>query len=361
MPTIPAFLVHTLHESPNTIVKKTRGDLWYTVNMGTAYAMTTSLREALQAIELEREKSAGFTLPRLQVERLRLGARVRAAHGNARLEGNRLSADEATRVLIDGHKFPGWEGEVLQLKRIYQALEQVDAWGEAGKAPDANSLAKLHAILSGGKRAKPSPFRSDPAIPARLEALFDWLNQAEEPPALQAGIAHYEIYAIQPFDRLNTCLGRLTADWLLGREVYPWLRRAALAEAFANDQPAYQSALAQPETTAWLEHFTQRLATAYSEATRQVEQAAGTAPQPLAAASELPRPDGRARRVLRLFETQDDIAVKDVMRILGLPLNPARQLLESWVQQGWLVHAGLRFRMSETFKQHFAQILHSDR
>jgi len=194
-----------------------------------------------------------------------------------------------------------------------------------------------------------------------MDALFNWLNQTGEPPALQAGIAHYEIDAIQPFPALNTCLGRLTADWLLRRGGYPLGRHAALAEALADDPAAYQSALTQPNATAWLEFFTQRLASAYGEAARRVEQAAGAIPQPRETENELPRPDGRARRVLRLFETQNEIAAKDVIRILGLPPNPARQLLESWVQQGWLVKVGLRYRMSENFKQNFPQLLNSDR
>lgn len=319
--------------------------------------MTASIQDALQAIDVERQKIAGFTLPRLQAERLRLGARVRAAYWNAWLEGNRFSADEAAEVLIDGHKFPGREGDILQLKRTYQALEQVEAWGEATKPVDAKNLAKLHAVLTAGKRARPTAYRPDPSIPAHIDALIKWLNQAEESPALQAGIAHYEINAIQPFLNLNTGLARLVAEWVLYLGGYPLQRQAALAEALAVDLPAYQSAIAQPDATAWLEYFTLRLAAAYAQASQLAEQASSAPLQSDTSGRELPRPDARERRVLNLFETQNEISVKDVVRILSLPPNPARQLLESWVEQGWLVKAGQRYRMSVALKRHYPQIL----
>lgn len=311
-------------------------------------------------MDREREKIAGLTLPRLQAERLRLETRVREATWNARLEGNRLRDGESAEVLIDGHKFPGREGDIVQLKRTYQALEQVEAWVDTAKALDAQNLAKLHTILTAGKRAKPSSYRSDPAVSAEMNALFDWLVQTGEPPALQAGMAHFAIIATQPFSASNAILGRLVADWLLASGGYPLLRYASLAEALAGDPATYPSAIAQPDTTAWLEFFTQRLAISYGEAARRVEQAAGATPQPPETEITLPRPDPRERRVLRLFETQTEITAKDVMRLLDLPPNPARQLLESWVQQGWLVRSGLRYRMSANFKQNLPQILDPD-
>lgn len=58
---------------------------------------------------------------------------------------------------------------------------------------------------------------------------------------------------------------------------------------------------------------------------------------------------------------QDALQAIDVMRQLGAPPNPARQLLESWVEQGWLVKAGQRYRMSVEFKRHYPQILDQNR
>ena len=142
---------------------------------------------------------------------------------------------------------------------------------------------------------------------------------------------------------------------------YPLLRTAALEEAFAADLPAYQAAAGLSELTPWLEYFTSRLAAAYADASLQVSQVAGAAPQPPEAEGELPRPDKRALRVLRLFINQAEISPKDVMNLLDLPPNPARELLESWVRLGWLVKAGARYRLSPFLKQNLQQILEQDR
>lgn len=339
------------------------------------FEITASIQTALQAIIQSRLQIASLALSNLQSEQLRLRARVRAAHFTAWLDGYSLSGEEAGEVLIDGHRMPGREGDSLQLKRAYQALEQVEAWVESKSAIDEKNLRQLHAILAAGRKSRPSTYRTDPAIPGRMNSLLGGLGQ---PPAsaenivLQAGLAEYEINRLQPFARFNARLGRMLATWVLYRGGYPLLHSAALEEAFAADLPAYQAAAALTDATTWLEYFTARLAAAYAEAALQVSQLAGhlasqmpgqaaSAPgQPVETGTSLPRPDARLKRVLRLFETQTEISAKDVMRVLGLPPKPAGELLESWQKQGWLALAGKRYRMSGELKQNFQQLVEQD-
>lgn len=327
------------------------------------FEITASIQQALQAIDQGRAQIASLAISSLQAERLRLRARVRAAHFTAWLDGYGLSADEAAEVLIDGRKLPGREGEIRQLKRAYQALEQIEAWAEADSPLDENNLCRLHAILASGRKSRSSKYRPDPAIPGRIDSLLSWLSQEQipdMPPALLAGMAQFEINAIQPFADFNARLGRMLADWVLNRSGYPLLRTAALEEAFAADLPAYQAAAALDEATPWLEYFTARLAAAYAEAALQASQ---LGPAPIASAdtdATLPRPDARARRVLRLFGSQAEISVKDVRRILGVPPKAAGELLEGWLQQGWLVKAGARYKMSGGLKTNFQQLIEQD-
>jgi len=331
------------------------------------FEITASIQQALQAIDQGSEQIASLIISSLQAERQRLRARVRAAHFTAWLDGYGLSADEAAEVLINGRKLPGREGKILQLKRAYQALEQIEAWTEANSPLDEKNLCRLHAILAGGRKARPSQYRPDPAIPGRIDSMLSWLSQ-EQPPDLTApllaGMAQFEINAIQPFTDFNARLGRMLADWVLERRGYPLLRTAALEEAFAADLPSYQAAAALNEATPWLEYFTARLAAAYAEAALQASQLAGQLAGEVREMDEtgasLPRPDARARRVLRLFATQAEISVKDVRRILGVPPKAAGELLESWLQQGWLVKAGARYRMSGGLKTNFQQFIGQD-
>ena len=51
---------------------------------------------------------------------------------------------------------------------------------------------------------------------------------------------------------------------------------------------------------------------------------------------EIRRLDHRARAVLGLFATREEITSADVARTLGLAARTARNLLSVWVSEGWL-------------------------
>ena len=331
--------------------------------------ITLEIQQSNQAIEQARGQIEAQPLPRLEAERLRTRARVRAAHFSTWLDGSSLSLDEASTVLIDGHKLRGREADVLQLKRAYQALEQVEAWSTSAAALDTDYIRKLHAVLAAGRRAKASLYRPDLQISPRMADLINWLNQPEidqptplaagaMPVPILAGIAHYQINAIQPFSGFNARLGRALATWMLYRGGYPLLRYGSLEQSLAADVPAYHAAAAAPDLTTWLSYFCARLAAAYASASLEVSQLA-TSPNapPTADDSALPILDKRAVRVLRLFATQDEISTKDVMHELGLPPRQASELLEAWVAKSWLAPAGSRYRLSPEFKRNYNQIM----
>jgi len=333
------------------------------------FQITLEIQQANQAIEQAREQIEQLLLPKLQAARLRTQARVRAAHFSTWLDGSSLNLDEAITVLIDGHKLRGREADVLQLKRAYQALEQIETWSTQAAALDEEHIRKLHAVLSAGRRAKASPYLPDPHIPSRMAELVAWLKQPEVeqpaplpggrlPAALVAGVAHYQINAIQPFSGFNARLGRALATWVLFRGGYPLLRSGALEQSLAADVPAYHAAAASPDLTIWLSYFCARLAAAYASAALDVSQlASSSSAPPTAEDSTLPQPDKRALRVLKLFNTQNEITAKDVMRLLELPPRQASELLEAWVTKGWLAPAGARYRLSADFKRNFDQIM----
>ena len=58
----------------------------------------------------------------------------------------------------------------------------------------------------------------------------------------------------------------------------------------------------------------------------------GAPPQP----EPLRRLDRRARVVLGLFATRDEITAADVASALGLAARTARGLLQEWVGEGWV-------------------------
>jgi predicted ArsR family transcriptional regulator len=66
--------------------------------------------------------------------------------------------------------------------------------------------------------------------------------------------------------------------------------------------------------------------------------------------------DRRARRVFALFTKQDRITTSEVAGVLGLSDRMARNLVQAWVTEGWLVvaQASKRSRaygLAESYRQ----------
>jgi Fic family protein len=79
-------------------------------------------------------------------------------------------------------------------------------------------------------------------------------------PALQAGIAHYELARIHPFLDGNGRTARALATLILTKRGFDTKKFFALEEYYNEDRPAYYSALANADAkggdlTEWLEYF----------------------------------------------------------------------------------------------------------
>jgi hypothetical protein len=97
----------------------------------------------------------------------------------------------------------------------------------------------------------------------------------------------------------------------------------------------YYKGRAEADLTPWLEYFIKTLAGVFEmvrqEAARCAKEGVPTEP------AELRRLDRRARLVLGLFAKADRVTTVDVARALGLSERMARNLLQKWVTDGWLL------------------------
>jgi len=71
--------------------------------------------------------------------------------------------------------------------------------------------------------------------------------------------------------------------------------------------------------------------------------------------------DRRARIVLGLFARRDQISAHDVANVLGLSDRQARNLLNDWVEAGWLEVSDRSrktraYRQSEKYRQYIGNI-----
>ena len=358
------------------------------------YTITASIARRLMEIEAARAVVERLPLPPTAEAELRRRARVRSTHFSTRIEGNRLTLDEAEHVISEARlTIEGRERDVREVRNYWNALLRVEDWAAQGKPLTEELIRRLHALVEHGARAKPTPYRDgqnvirDSAtgaivylppeakdVPGLMQALVAWANQAEQaglPIPLIAGLVHYQFVTIHPYFDGNGRTARLLATFILHRGGYGLHGFFSLEEHHARDLASYYRSLvthphhnyyegrADADLTAWLEYFVGLLARVFTlaqeEALRLAEQ------PPLAEPEAVQRLDSRGRRVLALFATTDRITAGQVAQSLGLSQRMARNLLQGWVDDGLLmvVDASRRKRaygLSAIYRQYIGSL-----
>jgi Fic family protein len=323
-------------------------------------------------IEAARAVVEHTPLPPTVEAELRRRARLRSTHYSTRIEGNRLSLAEAEQV-IEGqrHTFQGRERDVGEVQHYWNALIKVEEWAAQKKPLTEELIQRLHALVEHGPRAKPTPYRdgqnvirdvSSGAIVylppeaqdvlALMSALVAWVQQAEKdglPAPLIAGLVHYQFVTIHPYYDGNGRTARLLATFILHRGGYGLNGYFSLEEHHARDLAGYYGSLAvhlhhnyyegraEADLTPWVEYFMKTLAGVFTAAKDEALRYAQSPPPPEPEA--LRRLDRRARLALALFAHTERITAAQVAQTLGLSERMARNLLQNWAADGWLVVA----------------------
>jgi Fic family protein len=320
-------------------------------------------------IEAARAVVEHTPLPPAVEAQLRQRARVRSTHYSTRIEGNRLTLDEAQQVIADRRTaFSGRERDVGEVRNYWNALLRVEEWAAQKLALTEDLIRRLHALVEKSPRAKPSPYRTGQNVirnagsgeivylppeakdvPGLMAGLVKWAAQAEKaalPVPIIAGLVHYQFVTIHPYYDGNGRTARLLATFILQRGGYGLNGFFSLEEHHARDLEGYYRSLAthphhnyyegraEADLTPWLEYFIQTVATVFdavrAEALESARQEVPELPEALR------RLDRRARIVLGLFAGKEQIMAADVAGALGLSARMARNLLAEWVKAGWL-------------------------
>ncbi len=300
-------------------------------------------------------------------------ARVRATHHSTRIEGNRLTLQEAEEVISNRRRqFHGRERDVTEVRNYWHALIRVEEWAGKTRPVTEDAIRRIHAMVMNGRRSRPTPYRDGQNVirdsltgaiiylppeaqdvPALMSNMVVWINAAEKEPlpaVIVAALAHYQFVSIHPYYDGNGRTARLLATFILHRSGYGLNGLFSLEEYHSQDLDAYYGALdvgghhnyymgrAKADLTGWLEYFVSTLASVFSAARDEAIKCAqdGVTVEPEA----LRKLDHRARMVIALFSRQGKITSSDVAQALGLSDRMARVLLREWVGAGWLVVAG---------------------
>lgn len=117
------------------------------------YTLTPAIARGLMQIEAARALVDHTPLsPAAEVE-LRGRSRVLAAHFSTFIEGNRLTLEEASRVIADElAEVSGRERDVSEVRSYWNALLRVEEWARKNKPLTEELIRRLHALVGGSPR-----------------------------------------------------------------------------------------------------------------------------------------------------------------------------------------------------------------
>ena len=334
------------------------------------YEITNSIANELTRIEAARVMVETAGLPPAVIAELSRQARIRATHFSTRIEGNRLTLEEAEEVIAGRRRdFRGRERDVVEVRNYWDALTRVEEWADKQRLISEELIKRIAGLVIRGKRSGPAAYRDgqnvirDSAtggivymppeasdVPDLMGRMVRWIHQAESgnvPVVLIAALAHYQFVTIHPYYDGNGRTARLLATYILHKGGYGLSGMFSLEEYHSRAIEAYYNALdvgghhnyymgrAEADLTGWLEYFVGTLSNVFDAAKQEALKFAESN-RPLEP-EELRRLDYRARTVLALFSRQEQITSAGVAGALGLSERMARVLLSEWVEQGWLV------------------------
>jgi Fic family protein len=352
------------------------------------FTITSKTAQNLMRIEAAKQVIADLPMtPKVQAG-LRETARLLSTHYSTRIEGNRLTLDEATRVIKKSEHFPGRKRDEEEVQGYYRALDELEKLSRKfGTKITEDTIKTLHALVMGGKRGKvkPTSYREgqnvirdsrDGAIVylppeskdvGKLMAdLVRWIESTKKealPCPLRAAIAHYQFATIHPYYDGNGRTARLLATLILYLGGYDLKGFYSLEEYYAQNLPSYYEALAigpshnyymgraGADITSWAEYFCAGMAESFDSVQARVREAARSGQKDQ---SQLLRGlDPRQRKALSLFQKSEWITAAQIAELFGLQPRTARNLCAKWVDSEFLV-------VSDLSKKNRKYVLHKN-
>jgi len=262
------------------------------------FSITNTITSAIGRID---EAKGFLTAARLSadwVAQMQRQALVLEAFHTTRIEGARVTLDQAERLLAGEDVPDAPPDDSRELLNYRDAFDLVSEYLESGEPITESLVREIQRRLVQGVRgdsAAPGQYRRvqnyvvnsvsgetvytpPPSyeVPRLMAELVDWLREpGGVHPVLAAGFAQIELVRIHPFLDGNGRTGRLLSTLCLYRSGYDFKRLFTISEYYDRDRPAYYEAIrsgneADADLTPWLEYFADGLAS-------QMRQTAGRA------------------------------------------------------------------------------------
>lgn len=246
------------------------------------FRYTNKIVRLLARIQAAREIIVNSPLIPAWEKQLQREALIKQTHHTTSIEGNQLTLEEVS-LLVDGREVLAGEKDKKEVQNYVDVLTYIDSLEESNAIaeevlleihrltvkdvlpdPSAGSYRKVRVVVGNpktGKIAYTPPVPEE--VPFLTKSLLEWMNSEEAfdlLPAVQAGIAHYELARIHPFVDGNGRTARALATFILTKRGFDTKKFFALEEYYNENRPAYYSALANTDVkggdlTEWLEYF----------------------------------------------------------------------------------------------------------
>lgn len=224
-------------------------------------------------------------VPKWEID-LRREAILKSAYASTSIEGNSLSFEEVSDLMI-GRDITALRKDKQEVLNYFDTLKYLDSLTVDKKEKITNrDILKLHKIITkdtldspfhcgkyrsgrqyvivGNKRTGRVTFKppSTKEVPQLMDSLLGWINnpKIDINPVIKSGIVHYEFVRIHPFIDGNGRTARALATLILIRQGFDIKRFFTLDDFYNSDRPRYYKVLKNVnqntlDLTEWLEYF----------------------------------------------------------------------------------------------------------
>ena len=191
--------------------------------------LTNSILTKLSKIDQNRFALNAVNLPKVTMNRLRKNSKKKSSYASNKIEGNPLTENQAEAVIeSDPHKhFLKPEQEI---RNYYLALGFLEEMAKKGEAFSKELILKVQSLVEKGaskekiglRGAMPPGFLfavydsengnaeyippEYSEIPQLLDELVEYVNTTDDHPLIVAGVVHYQLVTIHPFEDGNVPL-----------------------------------------------------------------------------------------------------------------------------------------------------------
>lgn len=252
--------------------------------------ITNEMLKSIVAIENCRARFTGGKIPAPISARLRKNSRKRSTYASNKIEGNPLSEEQVSEVVEDERRHHLKPEE--EVRNYYTALEYLEGALAERRPFDKKLILDVQRLIVRGESSEKIGIRG-PMPPGVLFAVYDsvtgnadyippeaadveplldelvrYIAESDDHPLIKAGVIHYQLVTIHPFEDGSGRTARILSGYYLDLSDFDFGGIGSLEEYFAYDSQEYYQSLQMglpalyyegrdnpPHPEIWMEYF----------------------------------------------------------------------------------------------------------